>query len=55
MLPHSDNPPPYTLPKSQGKTAHHSSGKFRVMTAKQYVVPILRIYKGDTVPDLEEL
>lgn len=45
MLPHFDNPLPHTLPKSQGKTDHHSSGKFGVL-AKQCVMPVLRIYKG---------
>lgn len=47
MLPHSGNPPPYTLPKSQGKTDHFSSGEFGVL-AKQYliVMPVLKVYKG---------
>lgn len=45
MLPHSDNPPSHTLPKTQGKIDHYSSGKFGV-PAKQYVMPVLRIYKG---------
>lgn len=45
MLPHSDNPPPHTLPKSQGKADHHSSGKSGI-PAKQYVIPVLRIYKS---------
>lgn len=47
MLPHSGNPPPHTLPKSQGKTNHHDSGEFGVL-AKQYIIvmPVLKVYKG---------